>query len=185
MSTGAQRILELGQAFCLSRTLMSAVELGVFSCLREDCCLDEKALRDALGLHPRGTRDFFDALVALKLLDRDGDGRYRNTSEAAAYLDPSQPGYVGDWIEMASTRLYSGWSRLSEALRTGRSQSDIDSTGDAARHYQVLYAEPERRDRFLRAMSGSSVQAAQEIATRFPWHDYYSVADIGCAEGTS
>ena len=27
-----------------------------------------------LGLHPRGIRDFFDALVAMKFLDRDGDG---------------------------------------------------------------------------------------------------------------
>ena len=30
-------------------------------------------LGDKLGLHPRGTYDFFDALVALKFLDRDGD----------------------------------------------------------------------------------------------------------------
>jgi hypothetical protein len=114
----------------------------------------------------------------------DDEGRYRNTSEAAAYLDPSQPGYAGDWIELASSRLYSGWSRLSEALRTGRPQSDIDVTGDSAGHYHVLYAEPERRDEFLRAMRGSSLHAAQEIATRFSWRDYYSVADIGCAEGT-
>ena len=53
-----------------------------------------RELGDALGLHPRGTFDFFDALVALGFLERDGDGpegRYRNTPETAAFLVEEQP----------------------------------------------------------------------------------------------
>ena len=58
-------IMQLGLAFWGSKTLLSAVELGVFSELAEAGALDGEALRERLGLHPRSATDFFDALVAL------------------------------------------------------------------------------------------------------------------------
>ena len=51
-----------------------------------------------LGLHPRGIWDFFDTLVALRFLERDGDGRearYKNTAETALYLNKHSPAYIG------------------------------------------------------------------------------------------
>src|SRR5687768_13994656 len=67
------RILEVGMAFWSSKTLLSAVELGLFSLLghgpRTGAAIERK-----LGLHPRATDDFLDALVAIGMLDRDGDG---------------------------------------------------------------------------------------------------------------
>ena len=36
-------------------------------------------LGNKLGLHPRGIWDFFDTLVALKFLEREGDGEKRAT----------------------------------------------------------------------------------------------------------
>ena len=47
-------------------------------------------LQKALGLHGAGESDFFDTLVALKFLERDGDGpggRYRNAGDTAVFLD--------------------------------------------------------------------------------------------------
>ena len=73
-----EAILQLGFAFWGSKTLLSAVELGVFSELAEAGALECDALRERLGLHPRSAADFFDALVALGMLDRE-DGRYANT----------------------------------------------------------------------------------------------------------
>ncbi len=73
------RIMQLGMAFWGSKTLLSAVELGVFSELAKQP-LDAQALQARLGLHPRSARDFFDALVALGMLDRQ-NGHYANTSE--------------------------------------------------------------------------------------------------------
>src|SRR5690242_18159994 len=66
------RILALGLGFWGSKTLLSAVELGLFTGLAEGPAgLDE--LRERLGLHERGARDFLDALVALGMLEsRDG-----------------------------------------------------------------------------------------------------------------
>jgi hypothetical protein len=53
-------IMRLGTAFWGSKTLLSAVELGVFSELAGAGALDAEALRERLGLHPRGARDFKD-----------------------------------------------------------------------------------------------------------------------------
>src|SRR6185312_16378995 len=69
------RILQLAQAFMASKTLLSAVELDVFTALAEGP-LDAEALRRRLGLHERSARDFLDALVALGMLERGADGRY-------------------------------------------------------------------------------------------------------------
>lgn len=60
-------------------------------------------------MHPRGTYDFFDALVALKFLDREGDGpegRYGNTPETAAFPDKNSPSCIGGLPEMLNARLF-------------------------------------------------------------------------------
>jgi hypothetical protein len=56
-----------------------------------------------LALYPRGISDFFDALVAMNFLDREGDGpsaKYFNTAASALHLDSSNPRYVGGWLVM-------------------------------------------------------------------------------------
>ena len=87
--TSPDRIMELGFAFQGAKTLLSAVELGVFTALG-DGPLDLAALRERVGIYDRGARDFLDALVALGMLMRDEDGRYANTAETGLYLDASQ-----------------------------------------------------------------------------------------------
>lgn len=80
-------------------------------------------LGKALGLHPRGTYDFFDALVALKSLDRDGDGqegKYRNTPQTAAFLNKKSPAYIGGMPKMLNSRLFGFWNHLGTALKTGQ-----------------------------------------------------------------
>ena len=62
-------IMQTGLGFWASKTLLSAVELGVFTELARGA-LDTETLRQRLGLHPRSARDFFDALVAMKFLER-------------------------------------------------------------------------------------------------------------------
>ena len=75
-----EKILQLGFGFWASKTLLTAVELGVFTELAKGAA-DAETLRTRLRLHPRAARDFFDALVALGMLERQ-DGRYRNTPES-------------------------------------------------------------------------------------------------------
>jgi hypothetical protein len=120
------RIMEVGMAFWPAKTLLSAVELGLFTTLGANAMTGAE-LERALGLHGRANPDFFDTLVALRFLDRDGDGadaRYRNTAETARFLDRCSPHYVGGFLEMANARLYPFWGDLTEALRTGKPQNE-------------------------------------------------------------
>src|SRR4051812_15031688 len=102
------KILQLGFGFWASKTLLSAIELGLFTQLAHGP-MDLEQLRTKLGLHQRSARDFFDALVALGMLQRDAAGKYSNAPETAAFLDKSKPQYVGGILEMCSARLYPYW----------------------------------------------------------------------------
>lgn len=171
-------ILQLGHVYWEGKTLLSAVQLGVFQALA-DGPLDGEALRQRLGLHPRSATDFFDALVALGMLERDG-GQYRNTAETDLFLDPAKPTYIGGLLEMSENRLYAFWGSLTEALQTGRPQNEIKHGGD---FFAELYSDPQRLREFLRAMTGISGGANAAIAAQFPWQDHTTLIDIGCAEG--
>ena len=172
------RILELGLAFWGSKTLLSAVELGVFTELAGGP-LGGEELAARLGLHPRSARDFLDALVALGMLERNGD-EYANTAEGDLFLDRAKPSYIGGMLEMANGRLYPFWGWLTDALRTGEPQNEARTGGD---FFGALYSEPDRLAQFLRAMTGLSAGAAMGIAEKFPFDRYGSVLDLGCAEG--
>ncbi|MBG0812087.1 methyltransferase [Methylosinus sp. H3A] len=173
-----EKILGLGLGFWNSKALLSAVELGLFTVLAGGPA-DAQTLRARLGLHERSALDFFDALVALGMLERD-NGLYRNTAEADLFLDRAKPSYVGQILEMSNLRLFASWNRLTEALRTGKAQSE--SAGDKD-FFGALYADPDRLRSFLTAMSGISAGPAQAIAAKFPWKDYKSFADVGVAQG--
>jgi O-methyltransferase/methyltransferase family protein len=157
---------------------LSAVELGLFTELAKGPA-DLASLSRRLGLHDRSARDFLDALVALKILDRK-DGRYSNTADTDLFLDRAKPSYVGGLLEMANSRLYGSWGFLTEALKTGRNQNEAKESGDV---FAALYSDPDRLRGFLAAMSGASLGAAQAIAAKFPWQDYKSFVDIGTAQG--
>jgi len=178
-ATTPEHIMQIGLGFWASKTLLSAVELGLFSNLAA-APADLPTLQEKLALHPRSARDFLDALVALKLLERD-NGVYRNAADTDFFLDRAKPSYIGGVLEMANARLYGYWGSLTEALRTGEMQNE--SKGGEDLLFEAVYAEPEQRRAFLAAMSGISAGAAQAIAAKFPWRDYKSFMDLGSAQG--
>jgi hypothetical protein len=172
-------IMQVGTGFWASKTLLSAVELGVFSTLAE-APADLATLQRKLALHQRSARDFLDALVALKLLERE-NGIYSNTADTDLFLDRAKPSYIGGVLEMANARLYGFWGSLTEAVRTGELQNE--SKGGGKDIFATLYADPDRLRGFLSAMSGVSAGAAQAIAGKFPWRNYKTFMDLGSAQG--
>lgn len=174
-----EKILQIGLGFWPSKTLLSAVEMGVFTELANG---PEKfeSLSGRLGLHPRSARDFLDTLVALGFLIRTDDV-YGNTPETDMFLDKKKPSYIGGILEMANHRLYRFWGHLTEALRTGQPQNEAKSGGPGL--FETLYAEPARLREFLAAMTGISHPANATIARKFPWADYSTFADVGTAQG--
>jgi len=172
-------IMQLGLGFWGSKTLLSACELGLFSELAAGP-LSFKELSERFRLHPRSARDFLDALVALKMLARDGD-RYANTPATDLFLDRAKPTYIGGMLEMANARLYPFWGSLTEALRTGELQNEAKAGGQG--FFAALYADPKRLEGFLKAMTGLSLGAARAIAEKFPWPQYRTFVDVGTAQG--
>jgi SAM-dependent methyltransferase len=172
------KIMQLGTGFWGSKTLLSAIELGLFTELAMGS-LTAEALTKRLQLHPRSARDFFDALVALGMLKRTGS-RYANTTETALFLDRAKPSYVGGILEMCNARLYRFWGSLTEGLRTGKAQNEVKTGED---FFGTLYADPQRLEGFLKAMTGLSIGPAQVIAKKFPWKKYHTFVDVGCAQG--
>ncbi len=174
-----ERIMQTGLAFWPSKTLLSAIELGVFTELARGP-ESFAALSGRIGLHPRSALDFLDTLVALGFLTRDGD-RYANSPETDLFLDRKKPSYVGGILEMANHRLYPFWGHLTEALRTGLPQNEAKDGGAGV--FEALYAEPARLEQFLQAMTGISHGANMTIARAFPWAGYRTFVDVGTAQG--
>lgn len=175
-----EAILQLGLGFWGSKTLLTAIELGVFTELAKGPA-DAATLQKRLGLHPRSARDFFDTLVSLGMLARR-DGKYANTPETDLFLDRAKPSYAGGMLEMANARLYPFWGHLTEALRTGKPQNEA-KVGD--NFFAVLYSDPNRLKQFLSGMTGISMGAAMAIAQKFPWKNYKTFIDIGGAQGAT
>ena len=176
--TTPDRLMQLGHAFKGAKVLLSAVELGVFTILSEGP-LDVDALRRRIGIEVRGARDFFDALVSLQLLERDGNDQYVNTPKTDLYLDSTKSSYIGGDLEHLNARIYPHWSDLTAALRTGRPQSGARGTGN----YPALYSDPAVFKTFMSGMTDGRLSAAKAAALMFPWHQYSTVIDIGAAQG--
>lgn len=172
------RIFELTSAYWASRTLLSAVDLGLFAALAEGPLPGEE-LRGRLDLHGRGTRDFFDALVALGMLDRGDDG-YRNTTETDLYLVPGKPSYLGGMLELHSSVLYQPWASLTEALRTGKDQGGYTGETDL---FDALHQDSDVLVKFVTAMTAYSAGPATALANTFPWDRYQTFCDLGTAQG--
>ena len=177
------QIMQIGMGFWASKTLLSAVELSLFTELAKGA-QTANAIQAAVGMHPRAAYDFLDALVSVGLLERDGNGpdaRYSNTPETGRFLDRNSPLYIGGFLEMANARLYPFWADLTEALKTGKPQNEIKHSGKPL--FDELYSDPARLEQFMDAMSGVSLANFHAFADKFDFSRYRSLADIGGATG--
>lgn len=183
MSVNPSHIMQIGSGFWPSKVLLSAVELELFTHLAS-CAQTGEEIGSALGLHPRAIWDFLDGLVALGLLVRDGEGtsaRYGNTEDTAVFLDKSSPQYIGGILEMFNARLFRFWAGLTDALKTGMPQNEVKHSGRPM--FDELYADPDRLEQFMNAMSGISLGNFHALAEAFDFSQYKTMCDVGGATG--
>jgi hypothetical protein len=179
-----EQILQIGMGFWASKTLLSAVELELFTLL-SGVELTGEEIAQKLGLHERSRYDFLDALVALGLLARSGNGTaavYANTADTAVFLDKHSPAYLGGILEMANTRLYGFWGSLTEGLQTGLAQNEIKSGAPSL--FEGVYADPELLRVFLDGMQGIQLGAFTALCDTLDLSGHRSFCDIGGANGT-
>ena len=176
-------ILQTAFGFWNSKVLLTAVEFGVFTKLAGRR-LTGAELGAELQLHPRAIADFFDALVAMKFLDREGDGpqaKYFNTPEGDLFLDEASPRYVGGILIMLNARLFKFWNDLPEALRTGRPQNEVKHGQKSI--FEELYADLPKLEQFMGAMTGLSRVNFEVFAEKFDFSKFQSLCDVGGATG--
>ena len=176
-------IPQTGFGFWNSKVLLTAVTLDLFTRLGARR-LTGAQIGKELALHPRGVADFLDALVAMKFLEREGDGadaKYFNTPATALYLDRQSPRYIGGILEMLNARLFKYWHDLPEALRTGQPQNETKHGEKGI--FDQLYADPTKLEQFLDAMTGLSRINFEALADKFDFSRYRTLCDVGGATG--
>src|SRR5438552_15280887 len=91
-------IIQLGLGFWGSNTLLSAIEIDLFTELAKGP-LDANTITCRLGLHQRSIRDFLDALVALHLIEREAE-KNRKTAQTDLFVDHAKPTYARRLLAM-------------------------------------------------------------------------------------
>ncbi len=120
LSVTPEPILRLASGFMAAKHLFATNELGLFEALADSpTTLDGLAART--GLTRRAARISADAMVALGLLEREGD-TYRNGDVAAAFLSGRGPADLRPLLRFWDKISYPAWCELAEALARGPSK---------------------------------------------------------------
>ena len=167
-------VLELFLGFWISRTVMAAVELGVFETLGADRAPEGLTLdqaRGALGLPIRPTRALLDTCVATGLVDK-ADGRYRNSPLAARYLAADSEYSLRNYV-LDERWCWPQWGRLEEALRADHQLLPGDAEG--------YHAFPE--DFFLDFLHGHSLAMGERLAAAVDLAGARRIMDVGGGSG--
>ena len=167
-------MLELFLGFWISRTVMAAVELGVFEALAADRAPDGLTLEQAqaaLALPPRPARALLDTCVATRLLDQE-HGRYRNSALAARYLAAGSEYSLRNYV-LDERWCWPQWGRLEEALRGDHQLLPEDAEG--------YHAFPE--DFFLDFLHGHSLAMGERLAAAVDLGATRRIMDIGGGSG--
>ncbi len=173
------KIMQIGMGFWASKTLLTAVNLSLFTLLAKGE-LSGFEIQNKLGLHKRSLYDFLDTLVALGFLNRSGiknSAVYSNVEDANLFLDKDKPSYIGGILEMSNNRLYPFWNDLEEGLKTGKPQNETKNGGKPL--FEAIYANEDRLREFIHGMGGVQAGNFMTLAQKFDFSKYNTLCDIG------
>jgi 8-O-methyltransferase len=167
--------MDLATGFWRAKVLSIASEIGLFELLA-GTPLPEEEIRRHVGLHPRGSHYFLEALTVMGLLERQG-GRYGNTPLAQTYLVPGQPHYFGGFIRLNDRTLNPSWNDLADTLRTGEPRNKMH--GDPVMH---LSLDNEGWDNLWGAFDQFN-EVVGEVLVKLDWSGCSSFLDVGGSRG--
>jgi hypothetical protein len=170
--------MELATGFWSFKTLASAYEMGLFEQLSGTSGATAGELADRLGIASRPAEMLLTGCAALGLLESQ-DGRYMNTNLSDEYLVPGRPNHFGGLVTMFDRRLYAGWDKLTQAIRTNR-----PTTWDPDRQRSLFdNADPEVLATFWEAMHALSTLTGQALGTTVDLGGYRRLLDVGGGSG--
>jgi hypothetical protein len=153
-----------------SAALLGALQLELFSVLGEEALTAEELAR-AMGVKPRRLSPVLNALVLLGLLHRNGP-RFSNGEEAAYYLIKGKSAYIGGNHELYAD-LHRAAFCTAQSIREDRpiAEHDFRSMSDEA------------LETFFRGLHGFGVVQGRELARRYDFNRFTSLADVGGGTG--
>ncbi len=123
-----ERIFEIAQGFMASKHLFAASQLGLFEALAEGP-VDLDGLAARTGLSRRTARISADAMVAIGLLERQGD-RYANSALASTFLSGQAQADLRPLLKFWDRLSYPAWQDLAGALGRGKPAHEIFEIDD-------------------------------------------------------
>ncbi|MBI5280781.1 MAG: homocysteine methyltransferase [Candidatus Solibacter usitatus] len=173
-------VLELIGAFRRSKTMFTAVRLGVFDRLHERPCAVNELARE-LGAGPGALARLLDGCVGLGLLVKRGE-EYHNTEAANVYLRQGSSRSLAGYILYSDAVLYPLWAHLDDAVREGthRWRQTFGWEGGIFEH---LFHTPESRRTFLEGMHGLGLLSSREVVRVFNLSRFPHMVDLGGATG--
>ena len=173
-------VLDLIQAFRRSKTMFTAVSLGVFDQLGEGGA-DATALAQELGANTGALERLLDSCVALGLLDKQG-AVYSNSPVAQTYLTRSSPNTLSGYILYSDRALYPLWGNLEAAIREGTNRWQQTFGGEGSIFEHFFRTEEARRD-FLSGMDGFGQLSSPAVVAAFDLSRFRRLVDLGGATG--
>jgi hypothetical protein len=167
-------LMQLATGFWAFKTLAAAHELDLFSRLSGTTGTTPEALAEALTIDQRPAQMLLTGCAALGLLDKN-DSRYVNSPLAEEFLVRGKRYYFGGFVQMLDQRLYSGWGRLAEAIRTNR-----PTTWDPDRQKSMFDDEdPRLLTVFWEAMHSLSTYTARALGRAIDLCGARRLLDVG------
>ncbi len=160
-------ILDLIDAFRRSKTMFTAVALGIFD-----------------GERPKGAAidRLLDGCVALGLLEKRGS-EYVNTLVADEYLRRSSPRTLSGYVLYSDRALYPLWGHLEDAVREGthRWRQAFGSEGPSL--FSNFFKTEEAKRDFLMGMHGFGQLSSPAVVWAFDLSRFHRLVDLGGATG--
>ena len=171
-------LMQLSTAFWAFKTLAAAHELDLFTRLAGGAGITAKDLAATLGIHERPAEMLLTGCASLGLLEKHGE-RYHNSSLAEEFLVRGKPCYFGGFVQMLDKRLYPGWGKLVEAIRTNR-----PTTWDPATQASLFEGEdPVMLALFWEAMHSISTFTARALGEAVNFRRFARLLDVGGGSG--
>ncbi len=176
----ASPVLDLIEAFRHSKTMFTALSMGVFDALHA-APANAETLAAQLGANAGALARLLDGCAALQLLHKRG-GVYANTSLAETYLYSGSPHSMSGYVRYSDQALYPMWGNLADAVREGTPRWSQNFALDGP-IFSAFFRTPEAMHDFLMGMHGFGMLTSPKVAGAFDLSRFRRLVDLGGATG--
>jgi len=173
-------VLDLLAAFRRSKTMFTAVTLGVFDAL-ETGPKSAAVLATELKLNSDALSRLLDACVGLQLIRRSNT-EYANTPTASTYLTKTSPRRMTGYLRFTDDILWKLWTDLPDAIREGNHgwKRTFNWEGDI---FGQIFHTPDLRREFTMGMHGFGLISSPVVVAAFDLSRFKKIVDLGGATG--